>query len=402
MSEGTPTSDGVATDEVTTMVVPTEQQGAETLAASATSVTPEDDATTVVALPEQGAEPSAVSAEDATTVVALPERAESANTGNEFAPPAEVPPPTSAPVPLTAPAPVPMPTPDPSAAAPQGWATPAGVGAPAQPQPQPPLAAGVPQPQPFPYPAPSPAPYPYLAAEQPPKPKRHFPWRWVGAVVVTLAVGAGCAFAVMAPKRTDLPGLATAADGRYTFAPLSLPTLAPGQADPTASANAGGQHVADIRKLLLPAPEGAVADHSLPGATGWVSFADTVTLLGGTSQSKKQLGTDGWRHTAGVAWKTPDGADTKIYLVQFIDSQADSDASSALDLFGGAGGSSQTFNGPGTSTVTYTKMVSGSTITWYGEVQVLDTELLIEFTAPNTVGIAPFEQETDLQVELLR
>ena len=375
MSDGTPTSDVVATDEVTTVVA----------------------------------------ADGATTVVALPEHAESDNAGKEFAAPAEVPlaevppqlpatepatasVPVTAPAPVTAPVPDAVPTPDPSAAAPQGWATPTAFADPAQPQP--PLSAGVPQPQPFPYPGP--APYPYLGAEQPPKPKRHFPWRWVGAVVVTLAVGAGCAFAVMAPKRTDLPGLATAADGRYTFAPLSLPTLAPGQADPTASTNAGGQHLADIRKLLLPAPEGAVADQSLPGATGWVSLADTLTLLGGSSQSKKQLATDGWRHTAGVAWKTPDGADTKIYLVQFIDSQADSDASSAFVLFGGAGGSPQTFNGPGTSTVTYTKTVSGSTATWYGEVRVLDTELLIEFKAPNTVGIAPFEQETDLQVELLQ
>lgn len=361
MSDGTPTSDGVATDEATMVVSSAEKQGTETVSVAAAS-----------------------SEDDATTVVALPAQAESGDADMEIAAPAEAA----------------------AAAAPQGWAapTPAPTAVADPAQPQPPLAAGVPQPQAFPYPAPGPAPYPYpyLVAEQPPKPKRHFPWRWVGAVVVTLAVGAGCAFAVMAPKRTDLPGLATAADGRYTFAPLSLPTLAPGQADPTASANAGGQHLADIRKLLLPAPEGAVADQSLPGATGWVSLADTLTLLGGSSQSKKQFATDGWRHTAGVAWKTPDGADTKIYLVQFIDSQADSDASSALDLFGGAQGTPQTFNGPGTSTVTYTKTVSGSTVTWYGEVQVLDTELLIEFKAPNTVGIAPFEQEADLQVELLQ
>ena len=398
MSEGTPTSDGVATDEVPDVAT-------DEVPDVATDEVP-DVATDEV--PDVATDEVPDVATDEVPTVVAPVGQQGPET-----PPAEVQPQVpatesataSVPVTVPAPAPVAMPTPDPSAAAPQGWAAPTADGAPAQPQQQPPLAAGVPQPQPYAYPgaAPAPYPYPYLAAEQPPKPKRHFPWRWAGAVVVTLAVGAGCAFAVMAPKRTDLPGLATAADGRYTFAPLSLPTLAPGQADPSASANAGGQHLTDIRKLLLPAPVGAVADHSLPGATGWVSLADTVTLLGGSSQTKTQLGADGWRHTAGVAWTTPDGADTKIYLVQFIDTPADADATSVLSSFGGAaGGAAQTFSGPGTSTVTYSKTVSGSTVTWYGEVQVLDTELLIEFKAPNTVGIAPFEQEADLQVELLQ
>ena len=72
-------------------------------------------------------------------------------------------------------------------------------------------------------------------------------------------VGVGCAFAVMAPPRTDLPGLKTPSDGRYVFAPLSLPTLAPGQLPPGDLANTGEQHMADIRKLLLPAPR-VVAD----------------------------------------------------------------------------------------------------------------------------------------------
>ena len=380
MSEGTPTPDGASTDEVTMVVAPSEQQSTETAESATTATT-----TATTETPE-------TSADDATTVVALPEQAESGTTGNGFAPPAEVPPTVPAPTPTSDPTPDPVPTPDqvPSAAAPQGWATPLAFAAPTEQ----PAGPGTEVPQPLPY--------PYLAAEQPPKPKRHFPWRWIGATVVTLAVGAGCAFAVMAPKRTDLPGLATAADGRYTFAPLSLPTLAPGQADPTASANAGSQHIADIRKLLLPAPEGAVADHSLPGATGWVSLADTLTLIGASSQTKEQLSTDGWRHTAGVAWTTPDGADTKIYLAQFIDSSAAGDAANAFSSFAGTSGVSQTFDASGSTIVNYTKSVSGSTTTWYGDAQVADTELLIVFKAPNTVGIAPFEQESTLQIELLQ
>ena len=250
--------------------------------------------------------------------------------------------------------------------------------------------------------------FPVLAALPEPdpstlrKPRRKFPWRWVGAVVTMLAVGAGCAFAVMAPQRTQLPGLKTASDGRYTFAPLVLPTLAPGQSDPNSSANLGEQHISDIRKLLLPAPKGAVLDHSLPGATGWVSRAATLALLD-NSMAAEQLNTDGWRHTAGVAWKTPDGAETKIWLVQFIDSSAESDAGAAFSAFGGGSLEAvQTVTIANDSTATYVRVVKGSTASWYGQVSADDAELLLEFTAPVSVGITPFKQELDLQTELLQ
>ena len=234
------------------------------------------------------------------------------------------------------------------------------------------------------------------------KPRKKFPWRWAGAVVTMLAVGAGCAFAVMAPQRTQLPGLKTASDGRYTFAPLVLPTLAPGQSDPNSSANLGEQHISDIRKLLLPAPKGAVLDHSLPGATGWVSKAATLALLD-NSMAAEQLNTDGWRHTAGVAWKTPDGAETKIWLMQFIDSSAESDAGAAFSTFGGGSlEATQTIAIAYDSTASYVRVVKGSTASWYGQVSVDDAELLLEFTAPVSVGITPFKQELDLQTELLQ
>ena len=241
-----------------------------------------------------------------------------------------------------------------------------------------------------------------------PRRKRAFPWRWLGAVVTMLAVGAGCAFAVMAPQRTQLPGLKTASDGRYNFAPLVLPTLAPGQSDPSSPANAGQQHISDIRKLLLSPPEGASPDHSLPGASGWVTNSATIALLNaptaGGPTVAEQLGIDGWRHTAGVAWKTPDGADTKIWLLQFIDSEAAGDANG---LFANSDDSSQTtteesFTGPGNATVDYSHVVKGSTATWYGQTDIYDTEILVKFTAPASVGITPFQQELDLQIELLQ
>lgn len=236
----------------------------------------------------------------------------------------------------------------------------------------------------------------------PPKPKRHFPWRWVGAVVVAVAVGAGCAFAVMAPKRTDVPGLATASDGRYSFAPLTLPALAPGQSDPSSQADAGEQHIADIRKLLLPAPAGASPDHSLPGATGWVSKTLTLGVVDSTAAGQT-LGTYGWRHTAGVAWKTPDGADTKIYLLQFADADSADQANSEFSGYGGAPMSSrQDLTGPDDVGITYAKSVHGSTTTWYGSTNCGDTDFLLVYTAPSSVGIAPFQQELDLQIQLLQ
>jgi hypothetical protein len=236
--------------------------------------------------------------------------------------------------------------------------------------------------------------------------KRRLSWRWAAAVVTALAVGTGCAFAVMAPKRTDLPGLQTAADGRYDFATLTLPTLAPGQLDPTSAANTGGQHLSDIRKLLLSPPSGATRDYSLPGTAGWVSRADTVTLFGG-GDAAMQLQTDGWRHTAGIAWKTPDGAETKIWLVQFIDNTAESDATTALTTFDGGtamsadGSDIKSFQVGETAEITYSRVVKGGTATWYGQLALGDIAFEIVFTAPASVGLAPFQQEASLQTELL-
>ena len=232
--------------------------------------------------------------------------------------------------------------------------------------------------------------------------KRKLPWRWIGAVATTLAIGTGCTFAVLTPQRTHLPGLATAADGRYTFAPLTLPTLAPGQAAPGSDVNVGEQHISDIRKLLLSPPQGATPDRSLPGTSGWYSRAATLKLLA-NPQADEQLQTDGWRHTAAIAWKTPDGAETKIWLLQFIDSVAAGDAAQVINTFAGQSLSTNptimTVNQ--LTSVDYERVVTGSTATWYGLAQVHDVEFLIEYTAPASIGPAPFEQEASLQTELL-
>jgi len=152
--------------------------------------------------------------------------------------------------------------------------------------------------------------------------------RWSTAVVVCAAVGAGTAMAGMSPRRTDIPGLRTPADSRYAFPRLKLPPLPP-KADTPAQdrARTGNQgHAADLRKLLLPAPLGAKADSSLPGATGWYPTASYVTAMGGDTELGSELSDFGVRHITARGWTTPDGVSTTIYLLGF---RSDSDANHA-------------------------------------------------------------------------
>ncbi|MFF2659958.1 hypothetical protein ACFVUH_21665 [Kitasatospora sp. NPDC058032] len=78
--------------------------------------------------------------------------------------------------------------------------------------------------------------------------------RWGAAAVVCALAGTGSALAVTAQDRTDLPGLATKSDGRYTFPALVLPPLPSGKAAPKDNKS---RHAADLRQLLLPVPKEA-------------------------------------------------------------------------------------------------------------------------------------------------
>ncbi|MFJ3220582.1 hypothetical protein ACIPLC_32245 [Kitasatospora sp. NPDC086801] len=80
--------------------------------------------------------------------------------------------------------------------------------------------------------------------------------RWATATLVFALAGTGAALAVTAPERTDLPGLATPGDGRYTFPPLTLPPLPSGSSTPDRTGR-NALHAADLRYLLLPAPKEA-------------------------------------------------------------------------------------------------------------------------------------------------
>ncbi|MFD4537570.1 hypothetical protein ACFWNL_29015 [Kitasatospora sp. NPDC058397] len=81
--------------------------------------------------------------------------------------------------------------------------------------------------------------------------------RWATATLVFALAGTGAALAVTAPERTDLPGLATPGDGRYTFPPLTLPPLPSGSSAPDRTGGKGALHAADLRYLLLPSPKEA-------------------------------------------------------------------------------------------------------------------------------------------------
>ncbi|MGH6655276.1 MAG: hypothetical protein ACRDVE_08720 [Actinocrinis sp.] len=143
--------------------------------------------------------------------------------------------------------------------------------------------------------------------------------RWTSAIVATLVIGGGIGWAISTPKRTDIPGLKTAADGRYDFPALTMPTLPADQPAPAASDNTDAQrHLADIRKLLLPKPTGATAVGGNGG--GWL--ADPSKLFVAHDSAKMYFAQFGLRHAATEGWKTADGATTTIYLLQFTDGKA--------------------------------------------------------------------------------
>ncbi|GHH90921.1 hypothetical protein [Streptomyces capillispiralis] len=144
--------------------------------------------------------------------------------------------------------------------------------------------------------------------------------RWTAAVVVFAAVGAGAAYGITGMERTDVPGLATASDGRWEYPPLTKPPLPSGSPGPQAESNPAGTHHADLRALLLPAPRGAREDKALRGADGWLEtevFLKEYAAKEDRDQFRQQLVDGGLRHIAARGWTTADGTRTRVYLLQF-------------------------------------------------------------------------------------
>ncbi|MGX9890277.1 hypothetical protein [Streptomyces sp. NPDC002276] len=158
--------------------------------------------------------------------------------------------------------------------------------------------------------------------------------RWTAAVVVFAVAGTGTAYGITQMKRTDVPGLATASDGRWDYPEITRPPLPSGSPGPFATDNKANAHYADQRALLLPAPKGAKADATLRGTDGWLP-AKSFLAQYADPDDRKELGQkltdDGLRHIAARGWTTPDGTHTRIYLLQF-DSAAVADELFSPDL----------------------------------------------------------------------
>ncbi|MFF8972470.1 hypothetical protein [Streptomyces sp. NPDC014995] len=144
--------------------------------------------------------------------------------------------------------------------------------------------------------------------------------RWTAVVVVFAAAGAGTAYGIAGLERTDVPGLATESDGRWAYPEITRPPLPSGSPGPLAEENAAGGHYADLRALLLPAPEGATDDKALRGTDGWLAAKDFLTVYESPEDRDEvgQLLTDyGLRHVAARGWTTADGTHTRVYLLRF-------------------------------------------------------------------------------------
>jgi hypothetical protein len=144
--------------------------------------------------------------------------------------------------------------------------------------------------------------------------------RWTAVVVVFAVGGVGTAYGITQMKRTDVPGLATVADGRWDYPEIVKPPLPSGSPGPFDAVNKVNAHYADLRALVLPAPKGARADAALRGTDGWLATKTFLAQYADPDDRKElaqKLTDQGLRHIAAGGWTTPDGTRTRIYLLQF-------------------------------------------------------------------------------------
>ncbi|KIF75786.1 hypothetical protein QR77_21630 [Streptomyces sp. 150FB] len=272
--------------------------------------------------------------------------------------------------------------------------------------------------------APAPAVLPPLLSQAPPLPAPPRPprgalravARWTAAVLVCGVLGTGTAFGIARLDRTDVPGLATADDGRWDYPELSLPALPAGSPRPFSYANKAETHHADLRELLLPAPAGATADKKLAG--GWVSVDQYVSAYAVEQRPrlKEALRHDGVRHVAARGWTMPDGTVSRVYLLQF-----ESVAFTAEFVQDGIGYVisagvplaaapeavldeqwSKTTQVRGTRTAAYTEPKPyGATQVRQGYIRAGDTLALVVNEKKGGAAAVPFHQTMILQTQLL-
>ncbi|MFG2342074.1 hypothetical protein [Streptomyces yangpuensis] len=376
---------------------------------------------------------------------------EQTTTGPETEPvPAAEPAPAAVAEPASAAEPAPEPAAEPASAA-----EPAPAVEPAPEAVAEPASAAEPAPEPAAEPAPAAAPAPEAAAEPrpehepgsapqvtepastvaappaPPKDRRVLfaALRWTAAVAVFAAVGTGVAYGITVPERTDIPGLATEDDGRWTFPKLSQPALPPGAPLAQGPDNKDGTHYAQLAGLLLPAPAGSRADDAVKadkdGTVPVDSFLEEYAP-DAREQLKNSLEWDGLRQIVGRGWTTPDGTRTHVYLLRFhssgfvdafkgCDSNARLNGVSALDLddvWSKAKGTQMNstaldfpgaahFDGTDLSVYQEMKPVAGEEQTKVGCLRTGDVLGMVVQSRKGDVAPVPFHQTVILQSQLL-
>ncbi|MGW7455510.1 hypothetical protein [Streptomyces sp. NPDC054787] len=275
------------------------------------------------------------------------------------------------------------------------------------------------------------APAPVVEAAAPPKDRRALraALRWTAAVAVFAVVGAGVAYGITVPERTDLPGLSTEGDGRWAFPELSRPALPAGAPLPQGPDNKDGTHYGQLTGMLLPAPQGAKADDAVKadkdGTVPVDSFLEEYAPEA-REKLKTSLEWDGLRQIVGRGWTTPDGTRTHVYLLRFhssgfvdafkgCDTNAQLNGVSALDLddvwstakntqmnsttldFPGAAN----FDGTDLSVYQEMKPVTGEEQTKVGCLRTGDVLGVVLQTRKGEVAPVPFHQTVILQSQLL-
>ncbi|MET7287711.1 hypothetical protein [Streptomyces sp. NPDC005573] len=242
--------------------------------------------------------------------------------------------------------------------------------------------------------------------------------RWTAAVAVFAVTGAGTAYGITRMNRTDVPGLATASDGRWAYPELVKPPLPAGSPGPLAAANKAGAHYADLRALLLPAPEGATADRTLKGDDGWLRTGDFLAQYAGSGRKDmgQSLTDNGLRHIAARGWTAQDGTRTRIYLLQFgTAAVAENLLNVELEQYAGPvhpvrGASSYELDGgfPPASRIPDVTLVPYAEVKPYGKEQIRlayvsagDTLAMIVQSRAGSAAAVPFRQTVTLQSELL-
>ncbi|MEV6577583.1 hypothetical protein AB0M92_05360 [Streptomyces sp. NPDC051582] len=189
----------------------------------------------------------------------------------------------------------------------------------ADPAPEAAVPAGEPRVQaPAPDPAPDPAPAPAAPKD---RRKLYAALRWTAAAAVFAAVASGVAYGIAGAERTDVPGLSTESDGRWTYPTLSKPALPAGAAPAVPEGSRGAEtHYAPLTGLLLPAPEGSAPDAGLKADANQLVSADAFLeeyAPDGRAKLKTELEYEGLRQIAARGWTTPDGTRTRVYLLRF-------------------------------------------------------------------------------------